>query len=102
MDPARYILAVLFVTALLLGAIWLLRRMNLVGVNKSTGIRIIAAQNIGTRERLLVVRFGQEDVLLGVTAQSITRLGSAPAETSHSGSSLSGSTVNDASRSQAS
>ena len=102
MDPARYILAVLFVTALLLGAIWLLRRMNLVGVNKSTGIRIIAAQNIGTRERLLVVRFGQEDVLLGVTAQSITRLGSAPAESCPSGSLPSGSAVNDASRSQAS
>jgi flagellar protein FliO/FliZ len=82
MDPTRYIVAVLFVTALLLGAIWWLRRMNLVGVNKTTGIRIIAAQNIGTRERLLVVRFGQEDVLLGVTAQSITRLASTPTEES--------------------
>lgn len=80
MDPTRYIVAVLFVTALLLGAIWWLRRMNLVGVNKTTGIRIIAAQNIGTRERLLVVRFGHEDVLLGVTAQSITRLASTPTE----------------------
>ena len=82
MDPTRYIVAVLFVTALLLGAIWWLRRMNLVGVNKTTGIRIIAAENIGTRERLLVVRFGQEDVLLGVTAQSITRLASTPTEES--------------------
>jgi len=80
MDPTRYIIAVLFVTGLLLGAIWWLRRLNLVGVNKSSGIRIIAAQNIGTRERLLVVRFGQEDILLGVTAQSVTRLGSTPTE----------------------
>ena len=90
MDPARYILAVLFVTALLLGAIWLLRRMNLVGVNKATGIRIIAAQNIGTRERLLVVRFGQEDILLGVTAQSVTRLGSTPADTASMGAASGG------------
>jgi flagellar biogenesis protein FliO len=26
------------------------------------------------------VRFGQEDILLGVTAQSVTRLGSTPTE----------------------
>ena len=83
MDPARYIIAVLFVTALLVGAIWWLRRMNLVGV-KSAGIRVIATQNIGTRERLLVVRFGGEDVLLGVTAHSITRLAVSPVDTSRS------------------
>lgn len=84
MDPARYILAVLFVTALLLGAIWWLRRMNLAGVDRRSGLRIIAAQSIGTRERLLVVRFGQEDVLIGVTAHSITRLGSTPIEAAES------------------
>jgi flagellar biosynthetic protein FliO len=81
MDPARYIIAVLFVTALLLGAVWWLRRMNLVGVN-STGIRVLANQNVGTRERLLIVRFGDEDVLIGVTAHSITRLASIPARSS--------------------
>ncbi len=81
MDPVRYISAIILVGALLALAIWLLRRFNLTGMATKAPLTVVGHLSVGTREKLLVVRFGSEDVLLGITPHSITRLGSVPAGT---------------------
>lgn len=78
MDPVRYIFAIIVVAAALAGSIYLLRRFKLTNSEKHFKISIIGHLSLGTRERLLVVRFGEEDILLGVTAQSITRIAATP------------------------
>ena len=80
-DPVRYISAIILVGALLALAIWLLRRFNLTGMATKAPLTVVGHLSVGTREKLLVVRFGSEDVLLGITPHSITRLGSVPAGT---------------------
>jgi flagellar biogenesis protein FliO len=40
---------------------------------------------LGPREKLVVVRFGGEDILLGVTPGSITRIAACPGERSGEG-----------------
>ena len=79
MDPVRYISAIILVAALLALAIWVLRRFNVAGVGTPSRFKVVSHLSVGTREKLLVVRFGDEDVLLGITPHSITRLGATPA-----------------------
>ncbi len=59
---------------LLLG--WLLRRLR--GAQMFGGsrqLKVVASLALGQRERLLVVQVGEEQRLLGVTAQQISDLG---------------------------
>ncbi|MBM7456571.1 flagellar protein FliO/FliZ [Oceanisphaera litoralis] len=55
---------------------WLLRRLRggaLLGGSRQ--LKIVATLALGQRERLLVVQVGEEQRLLGVTAQQISDLG---------------------------
>lgn len=86
MDPVRYVLSLLFVGALLGGAIWLLARFRSSGSDRGRGVvGIISQASLGPREKLVVVRFGGEDILLGVTPGSITRIAACPGERSGEG-----------------
>lgn len=58
----------------LLGA--LVRKLRLPGaLGGSRQLRIVASLALGHRERLLVVQVGEEQWLLGVTAQQVSGLG---------------------------
>lgn len=81
MDPVRYISALVLVGGLLALAIWLLRRFNFSPRDVRTQLRIVSHVSVGTREKLVVVRFADEEILLGITPHSITRLGSTPVGT---------------------
>jgi flagellar protein FliO/FliZ len=78
MDPVRYITALILVGGLLAAAIWLLRRFNFTQRDLRQSVTIVSHLGVGTREKLVVVRFGDEEILLGITPHSITRLGSVP------------------------
>jgi len=80
MDPVRYITALILVGGLLALAIWLLRRLNFTQRGFNQRVTIVSHVGVGTREKLVVVRFADEEILLGVTPHSITRLGSVPLE----------------------
>ncbi|HLT05867.1 MAG TPA: flagellar biosynthetic protein FliO [Pseudomonas sp.] len=63
------------VVALIFGLAWLLKRMqNQTGPRGNQAIQLLASQSLGTRERLLLVQVGEEQVLLGLTAGRITPL----------------------------
>jgi len=81
MDPVRYVVSLLVVGALLAAAIWLLARFRRSGLGSSRSIiGVVSQTSLGPRERLVVVRFGAEDILLGVTPGSITRIAACPRE----------------------
>lgn len=75
MDPVRYVSALLLVGGLLAAAIWLLKRMRLAPrAGRSVSLDIVSHVSLGSREKLVVVRFGGKDLLLGVSAGGISRL----------------------------
>lgn len=65
----------LLIIALIFGLAWLLRRFGQGGLFKQQkSIKIVAAMALGTRERLVVVDVGGQQILLGVTAREINTL----------------------------
>ncbi len=75
MDPIRYFGALLLVGGLLALAIWMLKRLRLTtGGRGDKTLEIISHASLGTREKLVVVRFAGKKVLLGVTPGTISRL----------------------------
>lgn len=71
----QLVLGLGLVVGLIFGLAWLLRRMqNQAGPRGSQAIQLLASQSLGTRERLLLVQVGEEQVLLGLTAGRITPL----------------------------
>lgn len=78
-------LALLLVLAVILVGYWILRRLGprfgLGPVGKGGTLRLMGQMGLGPRKQLLVVRFLNKDLLLGVTEHSITLLTEVP--TSH-------------------
>lgn len=73
--------ALLLVLGLMGAMAWLARRMRLphMSGNRESGLKLRSSMNLGQREKLVVVQFEGEEILLGVTASSINRLASTPA-----------------------
>lgn len=75
MDPVRYISALALVGGLLALAIWLLKRLRIGPRHRGPAtVDILSHTSLGTREKLVVVRFGKRTLLLGVTPGQISRL----------------------------
>jgi flagellar protein FliO/FliZ len=68
------LLALFAVLALIIGLAWLLKRLPGSSLRSNEQLRVVSSLALGQRERLLVVQVGQQQLLLGVTAQSITPL----------------------------
>ncbi len=79
------ILSLAFVIALAWGGLYLMRRFQdgsfgkLGGQQDTRNLRFIRALPIGPRERLVLIEIEGEEMLLGVTAHSISRLREWPA-----------------------
>jgi flagellar protein FliO/FliZ len=75
----RLFLVVPLIGALAWASLWVWKRVQLglpVKPENSRPVRVIDAVTLGTNGRLLVVEFGGETLLLGVSRSGITRLGS--------------------------
>ncbi len=68
------LLGLMAIIALIFILAWFYRKASGGSWLRSGAIRIVAASALGTRERLLLVEVGGTQMLLGVTAQNITRL----------------------------
>jgi flagellar protein FliO/FliZ len=53
---------------------WLIRRTNQLQTSANGKLKIIAGLPLGTRERIVLVEVGKEQILVGVTAQQIQTL----------------------------
>lgn len=75
-DWATFVATFVVIAALLVAAYWLLLRMRAAGGRRGGGKRmeIIESAMLGPRQRLLLVRAADKEVLIGVSGQSLTHL----------------------------
>ncbi|ERB64141.1 flagellar biosynthesis protein FliO, partial [Vibrio coralliilyticus OCN008] len=71
LDWATTFGSLLFVVAFILFLAWLLKRMRVPAMINQSGLNIVRQIPVGTRERIMIVQAGEEQFLVGVTAQSI-------------------------------
>jgi len=72
-------LALLAIVALIAGLAWLMKRARGFGVAGRDRIQVLSERALGPKERCVLVRVGDTDILLGVTQNSINPLHVFPA-----------------------
>lgn len=75
-DWATFVATFVFLAALLAAAYWLLLRTRAASRRRGAGkrIEILESAMLGPRQRLLLVRAVDKEVLIGVSGQSLTHL----------------------------
>ena len=80
LDIAQYLLSFGLVIGLLLALLWVLKRFQFQGGLKRNQedqkIQILESASLGARQKLVLVRLGEHEVLLGVTPTEIRALDS--------------------------
>ena len=71
MNAGSMILSLLMVLALIIICAFVLKRFN-ISQQGISQLKVITSLSLGTKERLMVVQVGEQQLLLGVTAQQIT------------------------------
>jgi len=71
--------ALVLVLGLVLGASWLLRRVRLFGGGPAPALGVVAQISLGARERAVVLRVGERQILLGVGPGNVRLLTELPA-----------------------
>jgi flagellar protein FliO/FliZ len=71
MDAGSMILSLLMVLGLIIICALLLKRFNLTQQDVSQ-LKVVTSLSLGAKERVVVVQAGEQQLLLGVTAQQIT------------------------------
>jgi len=73
LDAVSMIMSLLMVLVLIFISAWVLKKFNV--VNKtSTGMKVITSLPVGSKEKVIVIQVGEEQLLLGVSAQQVTLL----------------------------
>lgn len=62
------VVAVIFILA------WLVKRLNLTQHSQNSALKVVAGLSLGTRDRIVVLQVGGEQVLLGLTPGRIEKL----------------------------
>jgi flagellar protein FliO/FliZ len=71
---AEVTFALIAIVALIAGLAWLMKRMRGFGTGGTRRIQVLADQTLGVKERCVLVRVGDTDILVGVAAGSVTTL----------------------------
>jgi len=72
--------ALLLVLAAVFAVAWMLKRLRAVTGAGANGIEVLAQTSLGSKERAVIVRVGEERLLLGVASGQVTLLKSLPAQ----------------------
>ena len=80
MDWFRYAISLGVVFALLIGLLWLLKKMKTIQKSSQSDrkIQLIETINLGPRQKISLIRVGTNQVLVGITPNQFTALGSWP------------------------
>lgn len=70
----KTIIGMIVVIGIIVALAWLVRRMGRMNGLLSGEIKIVSSLSLGTREKLVLVQVGEEQFLLGATAQQINRI----------------------------
>jgi len=63
--------SLIFVIALILFLAWLMKRLRIPALGREKDFSVIRQLPLGTRERLMVIKAGEEQFVIGMTSQSI-------------------------------
>jgi flagellar protein FliO/FliZ len=77
-DWFRYAISIVVVFLLLIGLLWLLKSMKNIQKksNSDKKIQVIETISIGPRQKISLIRVGSNQVLVGITPNQFTSLGS--------------------------
>jgi flagellar biosynthetic protein FliO len=70
----RVVLALMLVLAAIYGAGWIMRRLRQFSGASATGLQVLAQVGLGARERAVLLRAGDQQLLLGVANGSVRLL----------------------------
>jgi flagellar protein FliO/FliZ len=70
----RVVLALMLVLAAVYGAGWVMKRLRQFNGNPATGLQVIGQVGLGARERVVLLRAGDQQLLLGVANGSVRLL----------------------------
>lgn len=70
-DIATTFGSLLFVIALIIFLAWMLKRMRVPSLGNQKGLSVVCQLALGTKERVAVIQAGEEQFLVGMTAQNI-------------------------------
>jgi flagellar protein FliO/FliZ len=73
-DVLQWLLALLLVLAVFGMSVWLLRKSGSLALINKGPLSIVAGLSLGMREKLVLVKVGEKQLLLGVTAGRIDKL----------------------------
>lgn len=73
-DVIQWLLALLLVLAIFGLAVWMLRKSGGLALINNRQLAIVAGLSLGMREKLVLVKVGEKQLLLGVTAGRIDKL----------------------------
>ncbi|WP_445372978.1 flagellar biosynthetic protein FliO [Methylomonas sp. HW2-6] len=73
-DVAQWVLALLLVLALFLSLAWALKKTGGLGFTGKNKLAVLAGLSLGLREKLILVRVGEKELLLGVSSGRIDKL----------------------------
>ena len=73
-DLLQWLVSCFLVIGLILALAWLLKKSRLVPAMAQSQLRVISVLPLGNREKLLVVKVGEQQVLLGMTPANINLL----------------------------
>ncbi|MGF1739654.1 flagellar biosynthetic protein FliO [Vibrio profundum] len=71
LDLATTFGSLLLVIALILFLAWLLKRMKVPTLTNQKGLCVVRQLQVGQKERIMIIQAGDEQLLVGVTSQSI-------------------------------
>lgn len=80
MDPVspaylvKLTIGLLLVVALIFFFAWLMKRLNLTQQSQTGLLRIVAGLPVGTRDRIVVLQVGEEQILLGLSPGRMQKL----------------------------
>lgn len=73
-DVLSLIFGLFMVLFTIVAVVWLIKRFGRMSFTNHNQMQIIAAMNLGAREKLLLLQIGEKQILLGATATSIRTL----------------------------
>jgi flagellar protein FliO/FliZ len=71
---AQLTLSLIAIVALIFAISWALKKLKLAGPRSSGGIAVIDQVSVGPRERIVLVRVGESQVLVGIGAGGLVPL----------------------------
>lgn len=70
----QVVLSLLFIVLLIFALAWYMRRVQNISVGNASKLRVLASLAVGTRERVVLIQVGDEQVLLGVAAGRVNHI----------------------------